>query len=501
MMREKKYFYFIVLVMLISGGCTEVTNDEQLINVSGFGWSNTVKEFLAKGADVNARNKDGVTPLMNAAENGDPVTVQLLLDHGALVNMQDDIGQTAIFIAAAQGNGRVVEVLLAAGADIDMCNSDGYSPLLTALIKDHTYVARVLMRAGADVNARTKYGYTPLFRAARGGYTDIVRELIDRGAEIDAREVFEEATPLMYAIDKNRTDIVRILIAAGADVNAENRNGTTPLMLAQNKTAIKNLLLEAGAVQLEKSGQGNDTVYNFVKRMYGKGGVLDNQDRTIAQFERDIKAYAIDQGRAVSENEMDYYRAMYHVVRQEYEMALPFINRFLEKHPENDGAYYDRAWIYGSLGKVEQEIQDYSKAIELNTSNFAAYYNRGVGYAYLKQFGKALADFNRTIELNPNLAKAYMEKAWILAACPDPQWRNGAEAVAAARKAVELTPSWESQEILAAAYAESENFNQAIETQQKVVDILKSQQAPGTTIEASRQRLKLYKAHEPWREM
>ena len=235
--------------------------------------------------------------------------------------------------------------------------------------------------------------------------------------------------------------------------------------------------------------------------MYGSKGVLDEQDKTVAHFEKFIKGYAIEQGKDLSKSEMEYYRAMYHVARQEYNMALPFMNGFLEKKPDDAKAYYDRAWIYGALGDVEKAIQDYSRAIELNSSFILAYYNRGRGYAFLKQYAKSLADFNLAIDLNPDYRDAYMGKAWLLATCPAEKWRDGEQAVLAAKKATEISYDWQSLTILAAAYAESGDFNRAKEIQQEVIRLLELQHTSGSIqFNLSQQRLDAYKANTPWRE-
>ena len=181
-------------------------------------------------------------------------------------------------------------------------------------------------------------------------------------------------------------------------------------------------------------------------------------------------------------------------------MALPFMNGFLEKNPDNAKAYYDRAWIYGSLGNVEQSIQDYSRAIELNTSFILAYYNRGRGYAFLKKYGKSLADFNLAIDINPDFRDAYIGKAWLLATCPDAMWRDGVQAVVTAKKAVEISDDWQSQSTLAAAYAESGNFDSAVKVQQKLINLLQSRQTPEPILYLCHQRLEAYKAHTPWRD-
>jgi uncharacterized protein len=76
-----------------------------------------MQALLAQGAEVNARNAHGWTPLHVAAAGGDPAVIALLLQHGADVHAQSHIGTTPLDNATTRGGRQaVIDLLLAHGA-------------------------------------------------------------------------------------------------------------------------------------------------------------------------------------------------------------------------------------------------------------------------------------------------------------------------------------------------------------------------------------------------
>jgi hypothetical protein len=118
--------------------------DSELLEAARKGDVRKVRELLDRGADVDARDKYGWTPLHLAAYRGYAEVARLLLDRGANVDARDDVGDTPLHWAAHDGHLDVVELLLEHGADASAKDGKGKTPLDLAREKGYVEVARVI---------------------------------------------------------------------------------------------------------------------------------------------------------------------------------------------------------------------------------------------------------------------------------------------------------------------------------------------------------------------
>ena len=225
----------IVAVLLAAGAEVGSTSGATLLNKAAFVEGlETVTMLLEAGADIHAREGDGDTPLLSAADYGgfrNPEVLEALVEAGADVNDRNEHGETVLGRALGSPANRVTEVvrsLLDLGADP---NAPGFlsSPLHQAARRgDNPELITLLLDAGADVNARARGGDTPLHRADG---TAVIAALLSGGAEVDARGARGQ-TPLHRAIETKKPANVAALIESGADVHALIGDGNTPLHMA-----------------------------------------------------------------------------------------------------------------------------------------------------------------------------------------------------------------------------------------------------------------------------
>jgi ankyrin repeat protein len=235
-----------------------VNGTTALHQVVVYGDAILAKALLDKGADVNAADLDGVTPLIWGVR--DDAIAGLLIDRGANVNAVSDGGIDALVAASGRASGAVViRRLLDSGAkpampqQMQAAAAVGFTSNLDAI--------KVLYPKVLDVNgpqgnatasivantqcmacleyligqgARGKTLKDALVFAANSGDAAMVRRLLDLGATLDGRGT-QDATALIAAAitDREPAEKLRLLLAAGADPNVPDAHGRTPLIYAR----------------------------------------------------------------------------------------------------------------------------------------------------------------------------------------------------------------------------------------------------------------------------
>lgn len=234
-----------------------------------FGSLGEVRALLDKGADANAANLDGVTPLVWGVR--DYAIAALLVARGANVNAVTDGGATPL-IAAAGGarSAGVVRLLISHGAKAteaqgprlggavgEPADLDTLKAIFPAVLPANGLGAAEA--AGGVISARCRAcldyliaqgarGATlndALVEAANGADATLVQRLLQLGATLDGKGPQGATVMIAAAVsDRDAAEKVRLLLAAGADVNAPDAHGRTPLTYARiaNPQVVETLL-------------------------------------------------------------------------------------------------------------------------------------------------------------------------------------------------------------------------------------------------------------------
>ncbi|KAM8971660.1 poly [ADP-ribose] polymerase tankyrase-1 isoform X1 [Sarcophilus harrisii] len=271
--------------------------------------------LLRKGANVNEKNKDFMTPLHVAAERAHNDVIEVLHKHGAKMNALDTLGQTALHRAALAGHLQTCRLLLSYGSDPSIISLQGFTaaqmgneavqqilsestpvrtsdvdyrlleaskagdletvkqlcspqnvncrdlegrhstPLHFAAGYNRVSVVEFLLHHGADVHAKDKGGLVPLHNACSYGHYEVAELLVRHGASVNVADLWK-FTPLHEAAAKGKYEICKLLLKHGADPTKKNRDGNTPLDLVKEGDTDIQDLLRGDAALLDAAKKG-----------------------------------------------------------------------------------------------------------------------------------------------------------------------------------------------------------------------------------------------------
>lgn len=249
--------------------------EEMLHKAVRFDKVEALRILLDLGADIDAADKGGLTPLVKAERLSRVNMARVLLDRGAATDFplhhaavvgdlkaisalldtnpqavnrgwKHGTGVCALHLAAKHGNAEVVQLLLERGAEIEKKTASGqYTALYLAVMRSRLAAAKRLVAAGADVQTRDCAGRTALHCVTN---PDIAALLLDHGADPNAVNASGD-TPLHGASGA----VASVLLEHGADPNARGDYARTPLIAVASRGGAGDFaetakrLLEAGA--------------------------------------------------------------------------------------------------------------------------------------------------------------------------------------------------------------------------------------------------------------
>ena len=177
--------------------------NELLFFASRTGNTEQARLLIDAGADVNIKDENDVTALMNAVSRGHTEIVRLLIQRGANVYSRNKNGDTAYTLARKYRRRQILKLLTE------------YTALIKASINVDISRVRSLIESGANLNTRDERGQTALIKASIYGHKDITRMLIEAGADVNIIDTHGQ-TAFQYASNNGNRQIARMLRKAGA---------------------------------------------------------------------------------------------------------------------------------------------------------------------------------------------------------------------------------------------------------------------------------------------
>ncbi|XP_019854767.1 PREDICTED: ankyrin-2-like [Amphimedon queenslandica] len=211
---------------------------------------NIILLLLKNGANLDIQNKNGISALAGACDNGRYSMAKLLLEKGANPNLQTIEGHTALALSCIRSKKEIVKLLLDFNADPNIPLFNGFTPLMLACQNKDYMIVKLLLQAGVSVDTQNdSFGRkTALHIATILNNTQLVRLLLAANADINIQDT-NGITPIAYACEQRNKEMVECCLKNKANPNICDENGKFPLNIAvaKNEIEITAALLNAGA--------------------------------------------------------------------------------------------------------------------------------------------------------------------------------------------------------------------------------------------------------------
>ncbi len=211
------------------------------------GHKDVVEYLAANRANVNTKDKAGVSPMHSAAWHGNKDMVNSLLEKGADVNIKDHRERSPMHAAAENGKTEMVWLLADNKAKIDQVDKSGATPLHSSAKNGHKDIVEFLSSNGANVNIQDNQKTSPMHWAAANGKTEMVKFFFDKGVDINIKDN-QDRSPMHFAALNGKTDMVEFCLRKGVDINIKDGNGQSPMHLAASngKTEMVKFFFDKG---------------------------------------------------------------------------------------------------------------------------------------------------------------------------------------------------------------------------------------------------------------
>jgi ankyrin repeat protein len=231
--------------------------------------------LIESGADINVRDREGVSPLDNAAWLGSLDAVAILLAHGARLNdVEPETGATPINEAAYRGHTPVVQYLLQFKPDLGIPDRHGHTPLENAVRMRKEDSALLLLEAEAKEQRPPQFFERTMDAAIRKDEPALVEALLRHGVPLNAT-LPSGSTPLGAAAFAGSVKAVRLFLQNDADPNISGREGTSPLEDASLNgfDTIAGMLVDHGA-EVNHINNGSGTTALYAAASFGRANVV-----------------------------------------------------------------------------------------------------------------------------------------------------------------------------------------------------------------------------------
>jgi hypothetical protein len=190
-----------------------------------------IPALISMGANTEAANATGETPIFSAVKQNSPSTINVLVENGAILTARDTLGHSLLHASVRWDAIHSANTLLDLGLNINNHALNGKTPLHDSIRWWVHEMENLLLSRGADIEIRDAEGNTPFMEAVLAGNPATMENLARRGADINTRN-FHGDTALHLTATMDRIDLSTQLLTWGVSIHARNAQDRTPLQNA-----------------------------------------------------------------------------------------------------------------------------------------------------------------------------------------------------------------------------------------------------------------------------
>ncbi|XP_046543960.1 serine/threonine-protein phosphatase 6 regulatory ankyrin repeat subunit A-like [Haliotis rubra] len=245
--------------------------NDNVLHFACLGGDTAIVRNLLKMMDINAKGRNGSTPVMHAAWAGQKNVFSLLVSQNVEMKLLDLSRNNLLHLACQGGNTSIIKYLLPL-FDINSPGEDGWTPIMMAALSGKKDAYDLIAANGGIPSLTTPQNDNVLHAACQGGNKAIVRKVIDSFG-INTRGK-NGCTPLMRAVVGGHMSVVKFLMSRHADHTLVDKDGLTLLHLACRYGHLDSVKHISDKFNIDTQDKGGLTCI-MTSALYGQVAVFD----------------------------------------------------------------------------------------------------------------------------------------------------------------------------------------------------------------------------------
>ncbi len=263
----------------------------------------------------------------------------------------------------------------------------------------------------------------------------------------------------------------------------------------------KNSITQLEVVPLDSASQYYTRLLEFAPQSHVVHNYLGIASRATGRYDKAIEHYSAAIRLKPKQSVYHHNRGLvWHEDNRDFDKALEDYDKALSLSPSNAEFHVSRGILRREQGHFDDALKSFGDAINLQPDFGGAYAHRATIWSARSDKVRMQKDLDDAILYSPDDPGTLGARAWLMATSPNKEHRNGKQAVLEAKRACEqlagVADNYQFHAILAASYAENDDFKQAVKWQKQAIAI-----APPAWRADFESRLKLYQKEQKYRDI